>query len=103
MLFDTEVSQLQTRCSPRLPDVPGPRRFFIQQLNLSVPALSEGRKTWDYYDSFDDASTALDIGMAGFTPEERTHVMQEITDVDAVNATWSRRGDGPWSLVDPLR
>jgi hypothetical protein len=73
------------------------KRFFIQQIEVS------GRKTWDYYDSFEDGVLALDIGIAGFTPEERAHVMQEITDVEAVNATWQRRGDGPWSLVDPLR
>jgi hypothetical protein len=94
---------LQTGCSSRLPDVPDPRRFFIQQLDLSAPALAEGRKTWDYFDSFEDVSVALDIGMAGFTPYERAHVVQEITDVEAVNATWRRHGDDPWSLVDPLR
>jgi hypothetical protein len=79
------------------------RRFFVQQIDLSAPALAEGRKTWDYFDSFEDASAAMDIGMTGVTPDERVHVMQEITDVEAVNATWRRHGTGPWSLVDPLR
>jgi hypothetical protein len=82
---------------------PTVRRFFVQQLDLSVPALEEGRKTWDYYESFEDAVAALDTAMAGFTPSERSSIRQEITDIEAVNATWMRQGDGPWSLVDPLR
>jgi hypothetical protein len=82
---------------------PTAKRFFVQQLDLSLPPLADGRKTWDYYDSFEDALAALDTAIAGFAASERSLIRQEITDIEAVNATWMRQGDGPWSLVDPLR
>jgi hypothetical protein len=82
---------------------PTAKRFFVQQLDLSLPPLADGRKTWDYYDSFEEALAALDLAMAGFAASERSLIRQEITDIEAVNATWMRQGDGPWSLVDPLR
>jgi hypothetical protein len=79
------------------------KRFFVQQLDMSASTLPNGRKTWDYFDSFEEASAALDIEMAGYAPNDRSSVRQEITDTEAVNATWVRQGDEPWSLVAPLR
>jgi hypothetical protein len=79
------------------------KRFFVQQLDTSAPALPNGGKTWDYVDSFEEALEASDLVMAEFTPDERSKVVQEITDIEAVNATWTRRGYEPWSLGDPLR
>ncbi len=68
-----------------------PKRFFVQQLDMSASALPNGKKTWDYFDNFEDASAALDIGIAGFPAEDRRSVRQEITDTEAVNATWTRQ------------
>jgi hypothetical protein len=80
-----------------------PKRFFVQQLDVSPPVLPLGRNTRDYFDSFEEAVAALDAAMEAFPPCDRPSVRQEITDTASASITWTRHGFEPWSQVENER